>query len=115
MALYDDGLSLLDATSCVKKDLTPPRAGVSIRLCIYCCTRAFRAVEQMTSHCFRLVCLSVVTLTQSLLIGFLPNFMYELLPSIFHSSSNMGFVRHPITKMADKMAATYQYPLSWSL
>ena len=57
----------------------------------------------------------VVTLTQSFLIRFLPNFIDELLPSTFHSSSNMGFVRHPITKMADKMAATYQCPLSWSL
>ena len=28
---------------------------------------------------------------------------------------NTGFVRHPITKMADKMAATYQNLLSWSL
>ena len=57
----------------------------------------------------------MVTLTKSFLIWFLPNFIYELLPSTFHSSSNMGFVWHPITKMADKMAATYQYPLSWSL
>ena len=57
----------------------------------------------------------VVTLTQSFLIGFLPNFMYELLSSTFRSSSNMGFVQHPITKMADKMVTTYQYPLSWSL
>ena len=57
----------------------------------------------------------VVTLTQSFLIRFLPNFTYELLPSSFHSRSNMGFVLHSITKMADKMAATYQYPLSWSL
>ena len=57
----------------------------------------------------------VVTLTQSFFIGFLPNIIYELLLSTFRSSSNMGFVRHPITKMADKMAATYRYPLSWSL
>ena len=57
----------------------------------------------------------VVTLTQSFLIGFLPNFINELLPSTFHSSLNMGFVQHPITKMADKMAGTYQYPLLWSL
>ena len=47
----------------------------------------------------------VVTLTQSFLIVFLPNFIYELLLSTFRSSLNMGFVRHPITKMADKMAA----------
>ena len=57
----------------------------------------------------------VVTLTQSFLIGFFPNFIYELLPSTFHSSLNMGFVGLTITKMADKMAATYQYPLSLSL
>ena len=60
-------------------------------------------------------CLSVVTLTQSFFIGFLTNFIYGLLPSISHSSSNTGFVQQLITKMADKMAATYQYPLSWSL
>ena len=57
----------------------------------------------------------VVTLTQSFLIGFLPNFIYGLLPSTSHSSSNTGFVRRPLNKMADKMASTYQYPLSWSL
>ena len=57
----------------------------------------------------------VVTLTQSFLIGFLPNFIYILLSSTYRSSLNMGFVRHPITKMADKIAATYQCPLSWSL
>ena len=70
-------------------------------------------------YCFRLVglsvCLSVVTLTQSFIIGFLPNFIYGLLPSTSHSSLNTGFVRHPITKMADKMAATYQCLLLWSL
>ena len=57
----------------------------------------------------------VVTLTKSFSIRFLPNFIYELLSSIFHSSSNTGFVRHQITKMADKMATTYQYPLLWLL
>ena len=57
----------------------------------------------------------VVTLTQSFLIRFLPNFIYALLPSTFRSSLNMGFVRHLIIKMADKMAATCQCPLSWSL
>ena len=61
------------------------------------------------------VCLSMVTLTQSFLIGFLPNFAYGLFPPTSRSSSNTGFVRYPISKMADKMAATYQYPLSWSL
>ena len=50
--------------------------------------------------------LSVVTLTQSFLIGFLPNFIYGLLLSTSRSSSNTGFVRHTITKMADKIAAT---------
>ena len=57
----------------------------------------------------------VVTLTQSFLIRFLPNFIYELLLSTFHSSLNMGFIRHPINKMADKVAAAYQCLLSWSL
>ena len=57
----------------------------------------------------------VVTLTQSFLIGFLPNFIYELLPSTFRSSLNMGFVRLLITKVANKMAATYQCWLSWSV
>ena len=33
----------------------------------------------------------VVTLTQSFLIGLLLNFIYELLLSTFHTSSNMGF------------------------
>ena len=51
----------------------------------------------------------VVTLTQSFLIGFLPNFIYGLLPSTSRSSLNKGFVPLPITKMADKMAATYQF------
>ena len=50
-----------------------------------------------------------------ILIGFLQNCIYKLLPSIFSSSFNMDFVWHPINKVADKMAATYQYPLSWSL
>ena len=57
----------------------------------------------------------VVTLTQSFLIGLLPNIIYGLLPSYSRSSSNTGFVWHPITKMADKMVATYQYLLLWSL
>ena len=60
------------------------------------------------------VSLSVVTLTQSILIGFLPNFIYGLLASTSHSSWNTFFARHPIIKLADKMAATYHYPLSWS-
>ena len=57
----------------------------------------------------------VVTLTQSFFIAFLSNFIYELLPSTFRSSSNMGFVRHPITNMVDTMATAYQCPLSWAL
>ena len=57
----------------------------------------------------------VVTLTQSFLIRFLPNYIYELLSSTFCTSSNMGFVQHPIIKMADKMATTYQCPLWRSL
>ena len=47
----------------------------------------------------------MVTLTLSFFIGFLSNCIYGLLPSISHSSSNADFVRHPIIKMADKMAA----------
>ena len=72
-------------------------------------------------YCFRLVRSSVyqsvlvVTLTWSFLIEFLPNFIYGLLPSNSRSSSNTGFVRQAITKMADKMAAAYQFRLSWSL
>ena len=57
----------------------------------------------------------VVTLTHSFLIGFLSNFIYELLLSTFHASLNMGFILHLITKMAKKMAAAYQCLLSWSL
>ena len=57
----------------------------------------------------------LVTLTQSFLIRFLPNFIYGLLPSTSWSSLNTGFVQHPITKMADNIAATYQYSLPWSL
>ena len=57
----------------------------------------------------------VITLTQSFLIGCLPNLKYGLLPSTSRSSLNMGFVRHPIIKMADKVAAAYQCLLSWSL
>ena len=61
------------------------------------------------------VSLSVVTLTQSFLIGFLPNFMYGLRPPTSRACSKTGFARHPITMMADKMAAVYQCLLSWSL
>ena len=56
---------------------------------------------------------SVVTLTQSFLIEFLPNFIRGLLPPTSGSSSNTSFARHPVTKMTDKMTATYQYSLSW--
>ena len=51
----------------------------------------------------------VVTLTQSFLIGFLPNFIYGLLPSNSCSSLNISLVRRTITKMAAKMAAYYQF------
>ena len=47
---------------------------------------------------------SVVTLTQSFLIEFLPNFIRGLLPPTSGSSSNTGFVRNSITKMTVKMA-----------
>ena len=57
-------------------------------------------------YCFRLVRmsvrLSVVTLTLTLFIRFLSNFIYGLLLSTSRSSSNTGFVQHPITKMADQ-------------
>ena len=53
--------------------------------------------------------LSDVVVTLTFLNGFLPNFIYGLLPSNSPSSSNMGFVRRTITKIADKMAATYQF------
>ena len=39
----------------------------------------------------------------------LPNFIYGLLPSTSGSSLNMCFVGQTITKMADKMAAAYQF------
>ena len=63
------------------------------------------------NSCHLSISTDVVTLTQSFLIRFLPNFIYGLLLSTSHSSLNMGFVQPPITKMADKMAATYQYLL----
>ena len=56
----------------------------------------------------------MVIQTQSFLIRFLPNNIYGLLPSTSCSSPNTGFVWHQISKMADKLAATYQYLLSWS-
>ena len=45
----------------------------------------------------------------------LRNFIYGWRPSISPSSSNTHFVRQAIIKMANKMAATYQCPLLWSL
>ena len=72
-------------------------------------------------HCFRLVGLSVGPSVRghSNLVNFNGNtsklHIYGLLPSTSRSSSNTGFVRHLITKMAHEMAATYQYSLSWSL
>ena len=53
----------------------------------------------------------VVTLILSFLIGFIPNYIYGLLPSNSHTSLNMGFVRRSITKMAHKMATAYQFAL----
>ena len=44
-------------------------------------------------------------------MGFLPNFLYGLLPSNSCSSSNTGLVGGTIIKMADKMAATYPFAL----
>ena len=51
----------------------------------------------------------MASLSKSFLIEFLPNFIYRLIPSNPGSSLNMSFVRQTITKMADKMAATYQF------
>ena len=75
----------------------------------YCPTSDNQDVRQNGRHIS--ISAVVVTLTQSFLFGFFPNFIYGLLPSTSRSSSNTGFVRHLITKMAD----TYQYPLLWSL
>ena len=77
----------------------------------FCLT--FDNQDDRQNGCHLSISAVVVTLTQSILIGFLPNLIYELLPSTFRSSWNMGFVGHPITKMADKMAVTYQYLLLW--
>ena len=43
-----------------------------------------------------------------LLMGCLPNFIYVLLPSNPGLSLNISFVGQTITKMVDKMAASYQ-------
>ena len=48
----------------------------------------------------------VVTLTSSFLIGFLPNFIYGLLPSNSRSSLNTVFFQSKISKKAVKIAAT---------
>ena len=62
------------------------------------------------------VCPSVRGLSNSVI--------FNLISSKFHiwiASINLSFkfeyefVQHSITKMADNMATTYQYPLSWSL
>ena len=71
-------------------------------------------------YCFRLVrpsvCLSVRLSVRCcghsnlvILIGFLPNFIHGLLPSTPGSNLNMSFVGPIISKMADKMAAAYQF------
>ena len=44
-----------------------------------------------------------------ILIRFLSNFIYGLLPSNSGLSSNMGFVLRTITKMAKKISAAYQF------
>ena len=44
-----------------------------------------------------------------ILIRFLSNFIYGLLPSNSGSSSNMGFVLGTITKMAENISAAYQF------
>ena len=69
-------------------------------------------------YCFWLirlsVCLSIRCCGHSnlvILIGFLPNFIYGLLPSNSHSL-NMGFVQQMIYKMVDKMAAPISLHLS---
>ena len=53
----------------------------------------------------------VVTLTQSFLIGFFSNFTYGLLLLNSCSSLHRGFVWCRIIKMADIMAAAYQFVL----
>ena len=53
-------------------------------------------------------------MVSTVLIGFLANFKYGLLPSNSCSSLNIGFVQRTITKMADKMVATYQFALGHS-
>ena len=53
----------------------------------------------------------VVTLTQSFLIRFLPNFIYELLPSNSYSSLNTGYIGRTTTKMADRFATAYPFSL----
>ena len=62
-------------------------------------------------------CLSAVSLTWFFFIGFLSNFknVYGLLPSNSCSTLNIFFFRQTDTKMAGKMATTYQHRLSWSL
>ena len=44
-------------------------------------------------------------------IGIIPNFIYGLLPLDSRSSSNTGFVRRMLTKMADKTTVAYQFAL----
>ena len=44
-----------------------------------------------------------------ILIRFLSNFIYKLLPPNTGLSSNMGFVLQTITKMAEKNSAAYQF------
>ena len=60
--------------------------------------------------CCLSMCAVVVTLSL-FLMGFFPNFIFGLLPSNSSSSSNTSFVLQTITKMANKMAAAYQFAL----
>ena len=77
----------------LKRSLGPHRAlvdfGLSVHLFVHTCGRLSTFVGTLT------------------FIGFLPNFIYGLLPSNSYSSLNMGFV--PPTKIADKMAAACQF------
>ena len=60
--------------------------------------------DNMAAACqFALVYGVVVTLTQSFLIEFLPNFKYAMLPSNSCSCSYTGFVQRMITQMVDNV------------
>ena len=65
---------------------------------------------QHSSTLLFLAYLSVRVRSESFLIWFLPNFIYGWLLYNSCLSSNTGFVRQRMTKMANKMVAAYQYP-----